>query len=123
MPITFEEASPGIAVLKVDGKVTGPDYEAVMPRMEQLLATSGPLRALVDIVDFHGMTLEALWDDLKVAFRHHHDIGRLAVLGNRTWEAWLTKIPNPFLSGEVRYFDQSERRAAMAWLQEGIPAH
>ena len=56
------------------------------------------LRILVELQDFQGWTLGALWEDTKFGTKHFNDIDRLAVVGDRRWEKYLTLFMKPFTS-------------------------
>jgi hypothetical protein len=61
-----------------------------------------------------------MWDDLKFTRRHYADFDRIAMVGDRWWEAWLATICRPFTRAKVRYFDASKVDDAWAWLREGV---
>ncbi|HEY9722391.1 MAG TPA: STAS/SEC14 domain-containing protein [Oscillatoriaceae cyanobacterium] len=120
MPIQFQEPGHKLLGIKVSGKLTDADYKAFVPRLEQAIAEVGEVRILIDITGFEGMDAHALWDDLKVALKHAHAMARVAVVGNRTWEEWMTKIGGMLMRSDVRYFEPNELEAARIWLREGL---
>jgi len=46
--------------------------------------------------------MRAMWDDLKFGMRHYSDFDRIAMVGDRWWEAWLATICKPFTKARVR---------------------
>jgi SpoIIAA-like len=118
--ITIEHDRENYLVCRVSGRLTEADYEAAAPEIEnELLIRDDPLRLMIVLEDFRGMDVAALWEDLKFEVRHSGDFGRVAVLGESTWEEWATVLSRPFLGSEMRYFDLKDRPAARAWLSEG----
>ena len=114
-----EDPSAQFLVLEVQGKLEHADYEKLIPRLEAWLAEHGSIRCLVDMREFHGVELRAIWDELRFDVRHAGDMERCGVLGDRRWEAWLTQLSKAlFRSAEIRYFHEGECEVAIEWLRE-----
>ena len=47
-------------------------------------------------------------------------IERLALVGEKRWEAGMAVFCKPFTTAEVRYFDESKAEEAAEWIHEGI---
>ncbi len=63
----------------------------------------------------------ALWDEIKFDVVHARQIERCAVVGDRAWEAWMTKLSRPLFSrAEMRFYDVPERNKAWEWINEGL---
>jgi hypothetical protein len=107
-----------IVLVSVTGKLHKEDYEAFVPEIERLTQKHGTIRALVELIDFHGWTIGALWEDTKFAARHFSDIERLAIVGERQWEKGMAVFCKPFTRAHVRYFDRSQKDRAVDWLRE-----
>ena len=116
--IELEENDVRIVILTFTGKVDKADYELFVPQLEGLLKEEKPVRILVELRNFQGWTMGALWEDTKFGAKHFNDIDRLAVAGDRRWEKGLTAFIKPFTTADVRYFDITETEAAKAWLRE-----
>ena len=113
------EEGPGNSVLvRLEGKLNRGDYELFAPEIDRLTAEHGKIRMLVELVDFHGWTAGALWEDTKFGVRHFTDIERLAIVGDNKWEEGMAVFCKPFTFAKVRYFDRSELDRAKAWLAE-----
>ncbi|MCG6877790.1 MAG: STAS/SEC14 domain-containing protein [Deltaproteobacteria bacterium] len=115
--IKLEENGIKIVTLIFREKLTKEDYELFVPQLEGLMDQEETIRILVEFQDFQGWTLGALWEDTKFGARHFHDIDRLAVVGDRQWEKFLTGFIKPFTTATVRYFDSLEKEAAKEWLK------
>jgi hypothetical protein len=115
-----EEAGGKALVINLSGKLTKEDYEHFVPAVERLLKQHGKLRMLVRMHDFHGWTLGALWEDIKFDLKHFADLERLALVGDRKWEAGMAAFCKPFTRATVRYFDEGKADEALTWLKEGI---
>ncbi len=107
--------------MRVSGKVLHQDYQQFVPRLEELIQEHGSIRCLVEMTDLHGIELRALWDEIKFDVRHSRQIERCAVVGDRAWEAWMTKLSRPiFFNAEIRFFDRVDREKAWQWIEEGL---
>lgn len=113
--LTHDPASPLLTV-ELSGKLHDADYQEFVPAVDAAVARHGKVRLLVQLHDFHGWDLHALWDDTKFAATHCTAIERLALVGERRWEAWMAKICKPFTMATVKYFDAADLAAAQAWV-------
>ena len=115
-----EEAGGKVLVVNLSGKLTKEDYAHFVPEVERLVKQYGKVRMLVQMHDFHGWTLGALWQDIKFDIKHFSDIERLALVGERKWEAGMATFCKPFTRATIRYFDEANAVAAHDWIAEGI---
>ena len=112
--ITHEESA--MVEVKVTGKLVKEDYARFVPEIEKLIEQQGKLRILFEMVDFHGWEVSALWEDIKFDVKHFRHIDRLAIVGDKKWEKGMSVFCKPFTSATIRYFDKTDRAAAVAWL-------
>lgn len=98
------------------GKVTKEDYEKAIPKLEALLEEHGTLRFFIRLENVTGFELGALWEDLKFDRRHMNEFGKTAIVGDRTWEEWLTRISGLFFSPEVKFFYADREDEAREWV-------
>ena len=117
MPVALNEIGGGkVLEIRLSGKLTSADYEHFVPSIEGLIKEHGKLRLFVVLHDFHGWTMGAMWEDMKFDYKHFHDIERLAIVGERKWEAGMAAFCKPFTSAKIQYFDQSKAAEAQAWI-------
>jgi hypothetical protein len=115
-----EEEGGKILILNLSGKLTKDDYGVFTPEVERAVKTHGKIRMLVRMIGFHGWTLCAVWEDMKFDLHHFAHIERLALVGNKRWEAGMAAFCKPFTTAKVRYFDESKADKATAWIHEGV---
>lgn len=94
------------------------DYDRILPVAEDLLRTHGKLRWYFEMEGFEGWTPTAAWTDLKFGIQHASDFEKIAMVGDKQWEKWLTQLMKPFTSAEVRFFPTAEKDAAWTWIQQ-----
>jgi hypothetical protein len=120
MPITLKELNGGqILEVAVSGKLVDQDYQQFIPEFERLAAQRKKFSLLFEMTQFYGWSVKAAWDDLKLGFKHRHDVQRVAMVGDKKWQRWMTEFGKPFTAAEVRYFDKPEIAQAIAWLEQG----
>ncbi len=117
---TLPPLAPKTIGLKLSGKLHDEDYKSFMPTLESFLAVEGKARIFVQMEDFQGADLHAVWDDIKFGLKHYCDFDRIAMVGDRNWEKWMVQMSKPFTKAKVRYFDASQVDDAWAWLREGV---
>jgi len=104
--------------VRLNGKLTDEDYRTFVPELEALIARHGSLRLLVEMSDFHGWHAGALWDDFKVYLKHGNEIERIAIVGEKGWQEWMTRMARPFLHSETRFFEHADAGDARRWILE-----
>jgi hypothetical protein len=115
-----EEAGGKVLVIRLGGKLTSQDYERFVPEVERLIRRHGKVRMLIQMHDFHGWSLSALWDDIKFDLKHFAHIERLALVGESKWEAGMAAFCKPFTAATVCYFDEAKSGESLKWINDGI---
>lgn len=127
MPIEIDllnvdgESDPRVIRATVTGQLHESEYHHLTPQIEQLLARHSAVRMLVQLSDFKGWSPGAAWEDAKLGFHHFADFERLAVVGDKQWEEWMTRLARPFTLADIRFFEPSEMEKALTWIVE--PSH
>lgn len=103
--------------LRLQGRLEKEDYDRILPMIENLIKEHGRLRLLLELKELRGITPAALWEGLKFDVRHVNDIERLAIVGEPGWKEWLATLSNPLVSGQTRFFEPAQLRAAWTWLK------
>ena len=119
MSLEFVEKSGGkLLEVHVSGKLTAEDYGRFGPQFDHLIQQHGKLRVLFEMTNFHGWGMGALWEDLKLDFKHAGHIDRLALVGETKWQELMTKVCRPFTTAEIRYFERSDASKAHEWVEQ-----
>jgi flavodoxin len=113
--------SDKVVEIHISGHLTKMDYEAFVPRIEEVIAAQGKICILFEMHDFHGWDMAAAWEDLKFDIRHFRDIERLAVVGEAAWQKWMSRFCKPFTRAEIRYYTHDQLEEANDWLR--VPVH
>ncbi len=103
--------------VQVSGRLAHEDCARFAPEFDQAVKEHGLVNVLCDMVDFQGLTPGALWDDIKLDLKHHGDVKKMAVVGDKQWEKWMTMCCRPFTAAQVRYYDHSQMDEARNWVE------
>lgn len=103
---------------ELSGKLTDEDYQIFVPEIERNLKKHDKLRLLVVFKDFKGWDLHALWDDVKFDIQHFNDFEKIAMVGEKNWQKWMSIICKPFTMARVKYFEKREFAEAVEWIEK-----
>ena len=112
-------AADSVVEVALKGTIQSSDFDQIREQVDQLVATHGTVRLLIDASDFHGwQNIQAAKTHFQFVKDHHNRVERIAVLGNHQWQYWLASVIGVFLHPEVKCFEPDQREAARAWLAE-----
>jgi len=115
--LTIEKRADGVLHIVADGQLTTEDYAEFVPRFEKF-AQAGPNAMRIELgPSFTGWSLAALWRDIRFDLRHWKQFGRMAVIGDKRWEKWGTDLTDPFVPGEMKFFERGSEAEADEWLR------
>ncbi len=125
MPITMIERSDGHTLeIHLTGKLSRADFLEFIPVAERFISDWGKFAIAVVMRDFQGCEPGAVWEDLKWDLKHYHDVERIALVGEKKWQAGMGKFCQPFTGAEIKYFDLRNLPEARHWAEEplAVPA-
>ncbi|HTS54995.1 MAG TPA: STAS/SEC14 domain-containing protein [Burkholderiales bacterium] len=108
-----------LIVVGVFGELTLADYRRFEHEVVDQLQKAGRFDLLIDLRDMLGYTVDVVWEDIKFARSHSHDVGRIALLSDAQWVAWSAWLSQLFVDAEIRVFD--DETLARAWLDGSEP--
>jgi hypothetical protein len=114
------ESRGKIIWIRASGKLTDEDYrEVFIPRLEAVLKERGKARLLFQVDhDFAGWSLGALWEDLKLDWKHKNDFERIVVVAAPRRAEVVTNLLAHLMEGEIRTMPREQLGAAWTWIQE-----
>lgn len=103
---------------KAVGTVTKADYNVLVPEVQALVDEEGSISLLLDLRQFKWEDIEAWGTDINFGRTYRDKIEKLAIVGNKIWEKWVTILADPFYSKEARFFYSEDTDSAWKWLKE-----
>ena len=114
----LEQSSGNVLGYKIAGKIDKSDYDVMVPEVESLIEQEGSVNLLLDLTEFKWEKISAWGADMKFGKNTRKKISKMAIVGDKRWQKWLTKIADPFYAEEAEYFAAGDSDAAWAWLSE-----
>lgn len=116
----MQETEGNTLVVKATELLTSQDYKKVfIPQLNQLIDKFGKIRIVFYLAEnFRGWELGAAWDDAAFGIQHRHDFEKLALVSDKTWVEWATKIGSCFIDGEVKTYTPAEFQDAVDWIKQ-----
>jgi hypothetical protein len=114
----MSESSGPVVGYRVVGKVTAEDYQQLNPEVQALVDQYDDVYLLLDLQEFAGEEVKAWLHDLKFGHRFHDKIEKMAIVGDKRWQKWLTALVDPFYAKDAKFFQPEETDEAWAWLRE-----
>ena len=111
------EKSGNVIRTLVSDQLTEEDYDKILPALQQTLNEWDSVRWYFEMRDFSGWEPKAAFKELKFDIEHANEMAKVAMVGTKKWQEWLTTAMKPFTSADVRYFDLQEREEALQWIQ------
>jgi universal stress protein A len=109
-----------IVAFLLSGKLSHADYQAFLPRLEELIKVHGRISVLLELTDFHGWDLDAVLDDFRFGMQHQDDFERIAIVGQGILQHWMALMAKPFIRADVQFFNQGQLGEAWDWLREPL---
>jgi hypothetical protein len=105
----------GVIGFETSGELHDDDYrDVLMPAVEQAVA-AGPLRVVLVIPAWEGMSGGALGQDVKMGVEHLRHWKRLALVTDLGWMEHATALFGWMSPGEMKTFGLAQRADAIAW--------
>lgn len=101
----------------VSDKLTKEDYDKMLPALQQTVNEWDSVRWYFEMKDFGGWEPVAALKDLKFSIEHAEEMSKIAMVGSKKWQEWLTKAMKPFTAANVRFFELSQREEAQEWIK------
>jgi hypothetical protein len=103
---------------KAVGTIKPADYDELVPMVENAIKEQGSVRLLIDMEDFKSESPSAWKADFHFGREFHQKIVKLAIVGDKRWEKWMTEFCAPFYAVEAKFFHTDDMVAAWDWLRE-----
>jgi hypothetical protein len=113
----MSESEGKVVGFKAIGTVTKADYKVLVPEVESLIEKEGSISLLLDLTQFQWEDIEAWGADINFGLTYRDKIDKMAIVGDKTWEKWMTTLAEPFYSKRAKFFYSDEIDAAWKWLK------
>jgi hypothetical protein len=117
----LDESHGNTLGLRLSGGVNEDDFITLLPPLQAIVEGYGFANLLIEISDvirwggYASGSREAGVDRMSDIV-----LGRVAIVGDKSWQAWLVKFLDPFTSSEERFFYPDQRQEAWSWVRSGM---
>lgn len=98
-------------------KLDDKDYDKMLPYLKDKIKKYYKINWYFEMANFDGWTLSALWRDAKFDLKNKNHIDKVAMVGSKAWEKWMTKIMKPLTDTEIKFFELEEKDKAAKWIE------
>jgi hypothetical protein len=118
MSANLEQQSDRLFLLRVRGELKKSELDAVQNKIVARMTTR-PVQLLVILENFTGWERNDDWGDTDFFFSHREDFGKIAAVGDPSWEAQVLAFTGAGIrKGPVKFFPEAGEQEARAWLAE-----
>ncbi len=123
--LEFIDSGDDVIAIKVSSKITSADLDAILDRLERVMAQHGKTHVFVESHQIDGIELSGLSSYMARAmplFGKLTHFGRVAVVADQAWVRMGTRIESallPFIS--YKTFTPDRRDEALAWVEGKQP--
>ena len=112
----LEQTEGNLIATRATGNLTEADYDKLLPLLNNIVEKHQKIRWYFEMEDFEGWKPKAFWEDLKFDLQHANDFKKVAMVGDKKWEEWMTNLMKTFTSAEIKYFAASQKIDALKWI-------
>ena len=115
----IETSSAHVVAFEVNGRIRRDDMHRLIAAFEHALGAHPRLQVLVRVVDFDGVSLEALREEglASVKMRGWRQVERYALVGGPARMATVAGWSAPLVGIQTRHFDARREDEAWRWLE------
>lgn len=114
----IELQGKNILATKASGKLRKEDIEKIHPLVHNILDKGIKVRWYFEMEKFTGWDFPGLWEDLKMDTIHAKDYEKIAMVGDKKWQDWISQFMKPFTNADIKYFDLEDKERAKDWIKK-----
>jgi hypothetical protein len=115
LPLTQDN----LIAVRVSAILTSEELGHLEVMIKHVIAQYGEVRLYFEMEQFSGWEPGSFLENAFFELVHAHQFSKVAMVGEKNWQAWLARLMNVVKRGEVRYFDLDQRVQALEWIQYG----
>lgn len=115
LPLTRDN----LIAVRVSGTLTSQEIDYFKALQREAIEQFGEVRLYFEMESFDGWQAGSFLENAFFDITHAHLYSKVAMVGEKSWQAWISKLVDLVKRGEVRYFDLDERVQAVQWVQQG----
>lgn len=114
----LEFTKNNIIATRAEDNLTETDIQKIHPLIHNIVNREQNVRWYFEMENFSGWNIKGLWEDIKMDLSHAENYEKIAMVGEKKWQDWITQFMKPFTNAEIRYFDLEEKNEAKEWISQ-----
>ena len=106
-----------LIIVRAHGGLEKKDFEKINPVIEEFSKGSSHIKLFIELEEINHVKPDTIMEDMRSHLRYNNSVKQIAVVGNKDWERIFTRLSEPFVSAEVRYFPESRSLEALNWIE------
>jgi hypothetical protein len=102
---------------KLSGTLTKADIETLHPMIHAVVNKGHKVDWYIELAQELSYDRAGLMENFKVDALHLSDYGKIAIVGNKKWQEWISNASNYLTSSEIKFYDVAEKDQALQWAQ------
>jgi hypothetical protein len=108
-----------LIALRVSGVLATQEIDQFKALVRDVIDQFGEVRMYFEMQEFDGWQVGSFLENAFFDIIYANRYSKVAMVGEKSWQAWITKLADIVKGGEVRYFDLDDRLQAVQWVQYG----
>ena len=119
MSATLEHQTDNLYLVRISGNLKKSELDELQSEFVAFLADAGAIRLLIVLENFTGWDRDGDWGDQSFFLTHGDYLERIAIVGERGWEAEMLAVVGAGLrKAPVKFYPPSGEAQARVWLSE-----
>jgi hypothetical protein len=108
-----------LIAVRVSGTLSTQEVDYFKAMVREVIDQFGEVRVYFEMQQFDGWQIDSFLENAFFDMAHAGRYSKVAMVGEKNWQAWITRLVDIVKRGEVRYFDLDNRLEAVEWVQHG----
>ena len=110
-----------ILAIKASGKLSKEDFKDLEPTLKEFTTVSKDPHLIIILEYFKGwQDTAAFWKDLQLDIEYIKYFDRIAVIGDRKWQEWGTKLIDLITKVKMQFFSIDQAENAWKWAKKNL---
>jgi len=102
----------------VSEEITKDDFSEIEKNLDRLFNNFPKACWYYEMQNFDGWEFKTFFHASKYSLDHNNHFEKIAMVGEKKWQEWMTDLMKPFTSARVHFFESDDKEEAKKWIEE-----
>jgi hypothetical protein len=102
----------------VSEEITKDDFSQIESNVDRLFHNFTKVSWYYEMRNFEGWEFKTFFHASKYTLKHNDLFQKIAMVGEKKWQEWMTDLMKPFASAQVHFFESDDKEEAKKWIAE-----